>query len=318
MDTTEKRFFAKILLFGEYSLMHGSNALSVPCKKYHAEWRFPDQHMDAKTRAMAIHSNKQLNAYKHFVLTGGHAEYFSNYLHTDAFEKDLANGVYLYSNIPSGYGLGSSGALVAAVYDRYKKTVSEDNKPWYDNNPVRWKPLFARMESFFHGNSSGIDPLAVYLGRPLLIGADNQMSILSLPVQDNNGGFFLVNTQIPRKTANMMAIFSKKMGRPLFADTFLGDYLACNDRCIRALFAADPLFTEYFQQLSNYQWQIFQEMIPDTFRPAWRSGLTSQNYALKLCGAGGGGYILGYTPNYFHASEELRKQHIRLAPILVG
>ena len=39
------------------------------------------------------------------------------------------NGLFFKSNIPQGYGLGSSGAMVAAFYDRYaKKKISPNEK----------------------------------------------------------------------------------------------------------------------------------------------------------------------------------------------
>ena len=37
----------------------------------------------------------------------------------EALKADLDRKLYFDSNIPQGYGVGSSGALVAAFYDRY-------------------------------------------------------------------------------------------------------------------------------------------------------------------------------------------------------
>ena len=34
-------------------------------------------------------------------------------------DNDLKENLYFNSNIPQGYGLGSSGALIAAVYEKY-------------------------------------------------------------------------------------------------------------------------------------------------------------------------------------------------------
>ena len=36
-------------------------------------------------------------------------------------------------------------------------------------------------------------------------------------------------------------------------------------------------------------------MIPTQMRGLWSKGLESGEYVLKLCGAGGGGYILGFS-----------------------
>ena len=44
--------------------------------------------------------------------------------------KDIEAGMYFDSSIPQGYGVGSSGALVAAIYDKYTKnkiTVLENS-----------------------------------------------------------------------------------------------------------------------------------------------------------------------------------------------
>ena len=37
----------------------------------------------------------------------------------DVLQKDVNAGMYFDSSIPQGYGVGSSGALVAALYDKY-------------------------------------------------------------------------------------------------------------------------------------------------------------------------------------------------------
>ena len=34
-------------------------------------------------------------------------------------------------------------------------------------------------------------------------------------------------------------------------------------------------------------------MIPEQFHALWKRGLETNDYYLKLCGSGGGGYILG-------------------------
>ena len=46
-----------------------------------------------------------------------------------ALKKDISLGLYFDSSIPQGYGVGSSGALVASIYDKYaigKITVLEN------------------------------------------------------------------------------------------------------------------------------------------------------------------------------------------------
>lgn len=44
-------------------------------------------------------------------------------------------------------------------------------------------------------------------------------------------------------------------------------------------------------------------MIPENFMPAWQWGLDSGIFQLKLCGSGGGGFLLGFTTDYQAAKK---------------
>ena len=46
-------------------------------------------------------------------------------------------------------------------------------------------------------------------------------------------------------------------------------------------------------------------VIPNKFYEVWERGLKSENYFLKLCGSGGGGFILGF-------SKDLKKTELLL------
>jgi mevalonate kinase len=48
------------------------------------------------------------------------------------------------------------------------------------------------------------------------------------------------------------------------------------------------------EALSHLQFASFEEMIPPNIRAIWAHGLETREFALKLCGAGGGGFFLGY------------------------
>ena len=103
------RYPAKILLFGEHVLLLGATALSVPAPVFGLApaWKTP------QTPPAELFTDKLLRFAESTELraVGG--------LDTETFKKDLAAGLYFRSDIPTGYGMGSSGALCAAVYDRY-------------------------------------------------------------------------------------------------------------------------------------------------------------------------------------------------------
>jgi len=47
-------------------------------------------------------------------------------------------------------------------------------------------------------------------------------------------------------------------------------------------------------------------MIPEQFHTLWQNGIETNDYYLKLCGSGGGGYILGFTQDINKAKESLK------------
>jgi mevalonate kinase len=74
--------------------------------------------------------------------------------------------------------------------------------------------------------------------------------------------------------------------------------LDLNNRCIHSLLQGDhPTFYSTLKQLSLFQYEAFEEMIIPEFKSIWKQGIDSDTYYLKLCGAGGGGYLLGFSRN---------------------
>ena len=150
-----KKYFSKILLFGEYGIISNSNALAIPYDEYLGQIMFNDNNSS---------SNKNLYKLYEFLIE----KKLDNILDTSSFEKDLNKGMIFKSNIPVNYGLGSSGALVAALYDSYSL-----NKNKIDLSETI-KEL-SSIESFFHGKSSGLDPLTSYLNSPILVNANKSL-----------------------------------------------------------------------------------------------------------------------------------------------
>ena len=59
------------------------------------------------------------------------------------------------------------------------------------------------------------------------------------------------------------------------------------------------------KQLSKIVLNHFKPMIPKKFHQIWQAGIESNSYYLKLCGSGGGGYILGFTEDIQKAQKVL-------------
>ena len=104
-------FFAKILLFGEFGIINDCRGLSIPYNFFKGSLHLPEEENDI-TRT----SHKNLYNYTQY-LKGLPSDLVL--LDWEALETDLDRKLYFDSSIPQGYGVGSSGALVAAIYDRY-------------------------------------------------------------------------------------------------------------------------------------------------------------------------------------------------------
>ena len=150
------------------------------------------------------------------------------------FDKDLSLNMYFDSSIPKGYGVGSSGALVAAFYDRYaldKITVLENLTP---DKLSFLKNIFAKMESFFHGRSSGLDPLNSYLSLPILIHSKDEIEPTGLPAQNpkGNGAVFLLDSGISGETAPMVSLFLENMKHESFSNMMRDEFITVTDFCV--------------------------------------------------------------------------------------
>lgn len=260
-----KKYFAKLLLFGEYTVIGGGQALAVPFEKYHGFW--------SKT-----YKKHDLSAFWDYLLNLEGAQ-------IDLITKVKNEGLGFESTIPTGYGCGSSGALTAAVYDQFFIHKQFDN--------LNLKEKLAEIESFFHGRSSGLDPLVSYLHKAILYTRSSITPLAEIPSTQN---LFLVNSEIERTTSYWVDVFHKKKANSKEFENQLGILNTYNEQTISAFILNDHNNLETcFKKISILQRTYFEDMIPESIKPIWDKGLESESYYLKLSGAGGGGYFLGYS-----------------------
>lgn len=299
-------FYAKILLFGEYGIIKDSKGLAIPYNSYQGALK-----ADEAPNETAKKSNKNLAKF-HSYLKGLSSDLVQ--FRFDELERDINAGMYFDSSIPQGYGVGSSGALVAAIYDKYadnKITVLENLTR---EKLLRLKEIFAAMESFFHGKSSGLDPLNSYLSLPILINSKNNLEPTGIPSQkEGKGAVFLLDSQQVGETGPMVSIFMNKMKNEGFRKMIDEDFAKYTDACIDDFLHGNvKSLLGNVKQLSKVVLTNFKPMIPKTFHKIWQKGIESNDYYLKLCGSGGGGYILGFTHDYQKAKELLKDYKLEL------
>ena len=292
-------FYSKILLFGEYGIIEDSKGLSIPYNFFNGALKFSKgETKDSKK------SNKILLKFHKYL-----SEIHDLHLDLSKFEKDLKEGIYFDSSIPQGYGVGSSGAIVAAVYDKYALNKIKISENLNRKKLVNLRNIFSKMESFFHGKSSGLDPLNSYLSIPILIESKNKIDVTGIPVEKVNGegAIFLLDSGKMGSTASMVEIFMKKMKDEGFRKMINAKFIKYTNSCVDSFVKGDlkNLFKNT-KILSRIVFENFKPMIPNKFHKIWKTGIESGSYFLKLCGSGGGGYILGFAPNIEKAKKDLK------------
>ena len=300
-------FYSKILLFGEYGIIKDSKGLSIPYNFYNGALK-----VDENPNEEAVKSNQSLKRFTTY-LKGLPPDLVNFDMET--LQNDVNFGMYFDSSIPQGYGVGSSGALVAAIYDKYaadKITVLENLTR---EKLLKLKTIFSEMESFFHGKSSGLDPLNSYLSLPILINSKDNIEATGIPSQrsDGKGAVFLLDSGIVGETAPMVSIFMENMKNEGFRSMLKEQFIKHTDACVDDFLKGDikSLFKNT-KQLSMVVLNNFKPMIPKQFHELWKNGIETNDYYLKLCGSGGGGYILGFTENIDNAREALKGQKLEV------
>lgn len=262
-----RSFHAKILLAGEYTILDGAGALAIPWREKEACWTLrtvPEESL----QKFALWADANI----------------PELLDTQRMLQDVEGGLHWYSSIPRGYGVGSSGALVAGWYDRYALNPKQD--------PIALQKELALCESYHHGSSSGIDPLVSYLNKSIYINAQQEVQVLHLPPPV--GQWFLLDSGVNRNTNEAIAMHKKVMLERGDVSQWMPDYITIVQNLIQEVIAGGDVCNP-FREISNIQYTEFSHCILPEIKPLWKQGLESNAYYLKLCGAGGGGYYLGWT-----------------------
>lgn len=278
-----RRFSSKLLLFGEYGIILGSKALCLPFSNYSGVLRLSN----GLDNEYAISSNLSIRRLFEYIRKDST---LTPLFDIPALERDLNRGLFFDSSIPEGYGVGSSGALCAALYDRYCIVKDEDI--------FQLKSHLGRLEALFHGKSSGIDPLVSYLDTSLIVDDNNLVRSANINFNLQAVKFFLVDTGIKRSSNNLISNFIGYMqsAENVESKQCLIDLTnKCVDNIASGVDVRDTLTL-----LSDFQLRCMHSLIPPHLHQLWKEGITSGSYCLKICGAGGGGFLVGITskPDY--------------------
>jgi|688.fasta_scaffold24580_7 mevalonate kinase len=302
MDT----FHSKVLIFGEYSLLYNSKALTMPLHQFKGKLNFSKSGQASKS------SNASLRAFcRHIIKNHFPIDDQGNVINVQRFQLELDKGLYFESNIPQGFGLGSSGAIVAAIFMRYIDRAGEMKdlvKAETKENINKLKGILSSMEAYFHGTSSGIDPLSILLNKPLLYNNAKDVVPVDLPAEkaESEHVLFLLNTEIARNTGALVKRFKDSCENPTFKQVMEENLVAGNNACIESFLNADyDNLYRNLQLVCNFQFEHMNYLIPENLQGIMKNGLDSGDYFMKICGSGGGGFMLGFTADWEKTKAQL-------------
>jgi mevalonate kinase len=269
---TEKNYPAKLILFGEYTVLFGGDVLAIPLEKYSCEWQ-------------------EGSSFEHEALGNHIAKVVDNYpfLHFDIYHwTEFIGNHYLYSTIPLGYGLGSSGAVTAAIFEHFFSIKD------FQNDLFLLKTFLGELESYFHGKSSGVDPLVSLLKTPILI-KENHVEMVVLN-EEYNQEFDLYDSGIARNNKGIIAKVVSQYQEDVAYRNKLDQLCELNNAVIAKYIMGDFLESRAIvQEISAIQLELFDEdLIPSAIRKIWESSMQNKEGFFKLCGGGGGGYFFRF------------------------
>lgn len=276
-------FNSKLLLFGEYGLMFDAMALSVPFPHFCGRLDFDS------TGSQYLSTAEIQKLYDH-LKNGDSFQQLRYSFDLERLSEDMDKGLFFNSNIPQKYGVGSSGALVAALFNRYGAVAvpEEDLKP----DLLRFD--FALLESFFHGRSSGVDPLISFLNQPMLIDSKKKLAKVDFDLAQTGLSVALIDTKLVGATGPLVQHFIDRFNFPEFEKDFETHFIPANNGCIENILAGKTdEFFDSLEWLIRFELKHFQRMIPGDFHSIIEAALEDQVY-IKLLGSGGGGFLLTF------------------------
>lgn len=269
-------FPAKILLIGEQSVLHGSQSLSIPFERFGGQWKFSHA-IDERLLDLGDQLDKAI-------------------IDVDRFLNDCQKGLLFESTIPVKYGLGSSGALTAAVYKTYAFQQ--------ETNINDLQHQLANIESIFHGKSSGTDALVSYCNTALHSIDNGSVILKHNPLESCSAFVYLFDSKVDRSAKTYIQHFGQLVSE---GDIDINQLNTLCDALIETLISAstDQVLFDQIKLLSQFQYDHLTALIPEHVRMIWAEGLQTDTYYFKLCGAGGGGYFLAFAPSLLESIQDI-------------
>lgn len=298
MDLEKIRYPAKVMLAGEYGVVLGGSAITIPFESFETWPRYMSKAGSSEKEA-ATASSKSLQKIFAFLETLPAGSFHARF-NKNLFAEHLCE-IWYESTIPDGYGIGSSGALTACLYRQF-----------FENTDLltlqQQRHDLGLIESYFHGKSSGVDALTCFRKTSLFFREDGGIEEVSLDMSNLPMGyrFFLLDSHTKFQTGPLVEMFLERIKDKDFEAVVREEYLPMNQKFIESLLGmrdANPGLL--LRVISDFQFTYFRKMIPDSMLDIWIDGQVGNDFYIKLNGSGGG-YMLGIC--HYTAADSLKNR----------
>jgi mevalonate kinase len=205
--------------------------------------------------------------------------------------------------------------LCAAFYGNYVRDAIPSD--CHDNQLSELKMHLAFLETYFHGSSSGIDPLVSYTKSALLLGGDGSPKRLATDnFNVDKVHIFLVNTKKHSNTNDNIKLFNDFLKEDKYLQDLKSNYNPLVNKCISEFLDGQPAdFLSAISTLSMKQLSLFEPMIPSEFLKYFKMTTETAKFSLKLCGSGSGGFLLGFTSDFEYVSKLFYNENIKVVSV---
>ena len=157
--------------------------------------------------------------------------------------------------------------------------------------------------------------MSIILNQPILYKNANDVAPVTIPNKKEDGKhvIFLLNTGIERQTSKMVTQFKDLYKEDAYKQKVDGALTTYTNDSIYSFLSEDTQsLYQNLDKLIHFQLDEMNFLIPPSFQKSITTGLDNGDYFLKICGAGGGGFMLGFTENWTATQEQLKGSELEV------
>lgn len=268
----------KVIIIGEHFVVHGAKALAAAVdRRTRVETQYSSK-LEIRSNLLSSYSDSRI---KYPIMRIA-------YKIAKDFNTKPRFYINITSNIPEGYGLGSSASTMVAVAASICKLIGANTT---NEDLIRYAMI---GESLIHGKPSGIDPTTCALGKLILFRIGEKPEVLEL---SSDIELLVIFSGIKRSTKRLIERISGVRGRlPNIFNELAKLVSMVSDTASKNITQGDIMMLGKLMTLNHSVLSSLGASNSNLDRIVDLS-LSLGCYGAKLTGAGGGGSVIAVPPS---------------------